>query len=268
MDRKLSFTTMGTPQLDHEGAIALAQRFGFHGVDLRCAEHLGEVEPGSSDAHLQTVARDFEQAGLSIPSVLCYHQIRSDSDAWVDDYAIHVSSHLRIGAALGAETIRVFGVHPASRLRSSDLVAGSAEAIGRALEQDDSGVGVVVQNHAGAGTALDAVNIGRQLDDPRFGLVYSPDHNFLYEEPANRELLDEIQPWTREVYIADLVREANGHRWVFPGEGEVPLRETVARLDGCGFQGFHAFKWEKIWNPDLPEPEVAMPRFAAFMRSL
>lgn len=267
MDRKLSFTTMGTPQLDHAGAIELALRFGFQGVDLRCADYLGEVEPASEPAQLRTVARDFERAGLSIPSLLCYHQIRSDNADWIFDYADHVSSHLAIGATLGAQTIRVFGVHPVAPLRSNDLVEGSAEAIGRALAQDTSGVGVVVQNHAGAGTTLDAVRIARQLDDPRFGLVYSPDHNFLHEAPADAALLDEIRPWTREVYIADLVREGDAHRWVLPGEGAVPLSDTIARLDRSGFAGFYAFKWEKIWNADLPEAEVAMPRFVSFMQS-
>ena len=45
MKRKLSFTTMGTPQLDHAGAIDLALEVGFDGVDIRCADYLGEVRP-------------------------------------------------------------------------------------------------------------------------------------------------------------------------------------------------------------------------------
>jgi sugar phosphate isomerase/epimerase len=214
------------------------------------------------------VAGDFEAAGLEIPSVLCYHQVSSASDGWSDEYAEHVTSHLAIGAALGARAIRVFGVHPAPGQGSDELVQGSAEAIAAALSDDTSGVGIVMQNHAGAGTALDALDIARRLDDPRFGLVYSPDHSFLYEATRGDELLPEIQAWTHQVYVADLVREGDGHRWVFPGEGEVPLRETISRLDAAGFQGFYAFKWEKIWNPDLPEPEDAMPRFMSFMGSI
>ena len=131
-----------------------------------------------------------------------------------------------------------------------------------------SGVAIVMQNHAGAGTALDALEIARRLDDPRFGLVYSPDHSFMHEATHGDELLPRIQPWTKQVYVADLVREGDGQRWVFPGEGEVPLRETIARLDAAGFEGFYSFKWEKIWHPDLAEPEVAMPHFIAFMESI
>jgi fatty-acyl-CoA synthase len=268
MKRKLSFTTMGTPQLDHTGAIALALRVGFNGVDIRCADYLGEVRPAAEEKELRRVAQDFAAAGIEIPSVLCYHQISSASDGWSDEYAEHISRHLSIGASLGARAIRIFGVHPAPGHGSEELIQGSAEAIARALGDGASGVGIAMQNHAGAGTALDALEIARRLDDPRFGLVYSPDHSFLHEATHGAELLPKIQHWTRQVYLADLVREGDGHRWVFPGEGEVPLRETVARLDAAGFAGFYSFKWEKIWNPDLPEPEVAMPRFIAFMGSI
>jgi len=268
MKRKLSFTTMGTPELDHTGAIALALEVGFDGVDIRCADYLGEVRPASEEKELREVARDFEAAGLEIPSVLCYHQISSVSEGWSGEYAEHIASHLGIGAALGARAIRIFGVHPAPGHGSDELVQGSAEAIAEVLCDDASGVGIVMQNHAGAGTALDALQIACRLDDPRFGLVYSPDHSFMYEANHGDELLPQIQPWTQQVYVADLVREGDGQRWVFPGEGEVPLRETIARLDASGFDGFYSFKWEKIWNPDLLEPQIAMPHFLAFMASV
>ena len=52
--------------------------------------------------------------------------------------------------------------------------------------------------------------------------------------------------------MADLVRDGDGQRWIFPGQGEVPLRETIAALDAAGFDGFYSFKWEKIWNPISP----------------
>ncbi len=268
MERRLAFTTMGTPDLDHAGAIALARALGFQGVDLRCADFLGEVAPGSDAAHLERVAREFERAGLSIPGLLCYHQIRADAEDWREAYTEHVARHLAIGAALGADAIRVWGVRPAEGQASEALVPDTADAIGRALARDASGVGVVMQNHLGFGTARDAVAIARRLDSPRFGLVYSPDHTVLFEPDTDEALLAEIRRWTREVYIADLVREGDGHRWVYPGEGDVPLRETVAALDAAGFRGFYTFKWEKIWNRELPEPEEAFPRFTAFMGSL
>ena len=268
MERNLSFTTMGTPELDHRGAIELALELGLGGVDLRCADHLGEIQPGSDEAHLRAVRRDFEQAGLSIPGVLCYHRLDSGSGRWVEAYREHVGLHLRLAAAIGADAIRVWGVRPAEGQRSEELVPGTAGALAEALSRDDSDVGIVMQNHLGFGTARDAVEIARRLGDARFGLVYSPDHALLHEPELGEDLAKQIRSLTHEVYISDLVRGETGHRWVFPGEGEVPLRETVAELDAVGFSGFLSFKWERIWNPELPDARVALPRFVAFVESL
>jgi sugar phosphate isomerase/epimerase len=150
MKRKLSFTTMGTPALDHAGAIELALDLGFEGVDIRCSDYLGEVRPSSTEKELARVGRDFEAAGLEIPSVLCYHQISSASGEWVREYAEHIASHLAIGASLGARAIRIFGVHPAPGQGPGELVGGSADAIASALSEGASAVAIVMQNHAGA----------------------------------------------------------------------------------------------------------------------
>jgi hypothetical protein len=112
-----------------------------------------------------------------------------------------VTEHLALAAAIGAHAIRVWGVRPAEGQQSEDLVPGTAEAIGQALSRDDSGVGIVMQNHLGFGTARDAVEVAQQLD-------------------------------------------------------------------AIGFSGFFSFKWEKIWNHDLADARVALPRFLAFMQSL
>lgn len=259
---------MATPELDHREAIELTLELGLQGIDLRCADHQGELRLGSDAAQLRALRRDFEQAGLSIPGVLCYHGIRAERADWVGAYRKHLSEHLRLAAAIGAQAIRVWGVRPDEGQASEALVSATAEAIASALARDDTGVGIVMQNHLGFATARDAVAIAEQLDHPRFGLVYSPDHTLLHEPEVKGELFERILRRTHEVYIADLNRGEERHRFVYPGEGEVPLRETVAALDAAGFTGFFSFKWEKIWNPDLPDARTALPRFLAFMRSI
>jgi len=44
------------------------------------------------------------------------------------------------------------------------------------------------------------------------------------------------------------------------GEGEVPVRESLAALAAVGYDGWLTVEWEKRWHPELAEPEVALPR--------
>jgi sugar phosphate isomerase/epimerase len=57
-------------------------------------------------------------------------------------------------------------------------------------------------------------------------------------------------------------------RACIPGEGIVRNREVLEVLHDQGFDGWVSFKWEKPTYPDLPDAEVALPKFVAFMSAL
>lgn len=44
------------------------------------------------------------------------------------------------------------------------------------------------------------------------------------------------------------------------GEGEVPVRESLAALAAAGYDGWLTVEWEKRWHPELADPKVALPR--------
>ena len=44
-------------------------------------------------------------------------------------------------------------------------------------------------------------------------------------------------------------------------------RETIQEaLRTGGYQGFYCFEWEKVWHPEILEPEVSFPQYAKVMR--
>jgi sugar phosphate isomerase/epimerase len=55
---------------------------------------------------------------------------------------------------------------------------------------------------------------------------------------------------------------------VLPGEGQLPLAESIALLHASGYDGWLQFEHEKRWHPELLEPEVAFPAFTAWARKL
>jgi len=46
----------------------------------------------------------------------------------------------------------------------------------------------------------------------------------------------------------------------------VPLRKMLELLLNGGYDGYVTFEWEKRWHRELPEPEIAFPRFVEKMR--
>jgi sugar phosphate isomerase/epimerase len=66
------------------------------------------------------------------------------------------------------------------------------------------------------------------------------------------------------VHIKDARRDGN---LTLLGEGDVPVRSCVEALVAEGYSGWFSVEWEKRWHPELAEPEVALPQFAAVLRS-
>src|SRR5260370_704426 len=44
------------------------------------------------------------------------------------------------------------------------------------------------------------------------------------------------------------------------GEGEVPVRDMLARLAAADYPHWISVEWEKRWHPEIEEPEVALPQ--------
>jgi len=51
-------------------------------------------------------------------------------------------------------------------------------------------------------------------------------------------------------------------RYVLTGRGTVPVRRQVEELTKIGYSGYYSFEWEKVWHPDIEEPEIAIADYA------
>jgi sugar phosphate isomerase/epimerase len=50
------------------------------------------------------------------------------------------------------------------------------------------------------------------------------------------------------------------------GEGSVPLPTIVHMLEVSGYDGWLSVEWEKLWQPSIPDADVALPAYAAGLR--
>lgn len=269
---KLSFTTMGTPKQDARGAVAFAKEFGYNGVDLRVSDNKGEVHPDAIPGDLKAVKSIFDSEGIELAGLLCYNRVgnaeRSSWQAMTDDLA----KHMDIGLQLGSPAIRMFGGNPYGEVPTGDFIKRTADSINRALEMVDAPLGIVLQNHGGSYTAADGMVLCDTVRSNRYGLTFSPDHCVIMKEDIDG-IFARVKPYARQLYVSDISYDVpegfnRKHTGCLPGKGVVPIKEAYNALGGPAFEGFVSFKWEKIWQDHLEEPEVALPHFIKYWREL
>ena len=266
----LSFWTLGTPGWSNEGVVDAARRLGYAGVDLRCAAN-GNISLQSSAEDIVALRDLFDANGIEIASLLGYNQRGNEEGVDWDAVTADLVAHAALCVRLGTPNLRVNVGEPARDSNWAAYIEGFSGSVTRALSMVE-GVVMNVQNHPGSITAAQAAELSALVDDERFGIGFSPDHCVdMGEDPV--ALASQVGLWVRQVHLAD--RESAGGATVggklracIPGEGIVRNREVLEVLQSRGFDGWVSFKWEKPTYPDLPDAEVALPKFVAFMSAL
>lgn len=247
---KISFTTMGTPELTLTQQVTAAREYGFSGIDFRMKRNgQGEIPEELTVPEAEMIR---ETVGdLAIPGLLCYNETLSAGE---DAMEASILRCLRLAKLLDCPLIRIF----TGKADGAQALEQLSAVLTRVLEQDGSTVRIGIQNHAGTSLNLSqSLRVCEAVNSHRLGVILSPDHCFMTGEDL-WELLPKLSKHVFELYVADV---DVSNRLTLIGEGVVPFAEILRKLRECGFDGYVTLKWEKCWHPELPSYPEAFRSF-------
>ena len=266
---KLSFWTLGTPDWTNRQVAEAAGRFGFDGVDLRCAPGRN-VSVQSTAQEIEDLKRLFADNGVEISSILAYNE-RGNAEG-VDWTAVQddIARLIELAQRLGTKAMRVNAASPAAGSSWDAYLEGFAGALSGALV-GNGGVVLNMQNHPGAPNVAQIGQLVSMVHSPLFGSGFSPDHCIDMGDDVLASV-ETLAPAVKQLHLADRERGGEGSggkmRACLPGEGFVPNREVIETLRRHGYAGYVSFKWEKPTYPDLPDADIALPHFIQYMRGV
>ncbi len=257
---RLAFTTLACPEWTLEQAAEAAGRYGYEGLELRLLD--GElVTPALSADQQARVRRVCADAGLALCCLDTSLKVADPAASLDEGYG-----YLDLAAALGSPLIRVFGGAPndeplaTAAARAGERLAALAER-GRTV-----GVRVALETHdsfaAGASVAAALAAVG----DDYVGALWDTLHPVRVGETAE-ETLDLIGARLLHMHIKDGNVQPNINECRLLGEGTVPVQEILRALATGGYQGWLAVEWEKKWQPQIADPEIALPQYAETLRT-
>jgi len=262
---KLAFSTLGCPNYELEDVLRAAREYGFEGVELRA---LGGgldllARPEFAPAAIEGTRRRLEGRGLTVCCVdtsCVFH----DRDAGGRRRQVEVAlRHCELAAALGSPLIRVFPdkIQPGATREETRLFI--AESLHAVAERAPAGVRVGLETHGDFAAAHEAVEIVGLAEHPNVAVIWDV-ANSLAAGSAVGEAARDVAPHLAHVHLRDARPVEGREHWlpVLAGRGRVPFGAAFEALRSVGYEGFVSFEWEKYWNPEIEEPEVALPDFA------
>ena len=270
MKPKTSFTTLACPAWTIDRVVAAAVANGYGAVDFR--GYLGDVElpdsPAFRGAALRELGARVRDAGLAVSCLGSGAKMSAPDAAARERELGSMRRYADLCAPLGCRQVRIFGGAAdgvADPLANAAETLVAAAAIARA-----AGIEFLVETHdswtatARLRAAFDAAGRPEGI-----ALLWDVHHPWATKGEAPADSARNLSPYIRNTHWKDSRALPDGKRRLcLPGEGEVPLRAVWDALAAVGYDGWFTFEWEKRWHPEIEEPDIAIPAFAAFMRRL
>jgi sugar phosphate isomerase/epimerase len=267
---KLSFTTLGCPDWTLDQIIAGAKEYGFDGVDFRgCAGEMDIWTLPEFSSGLQDTVSKIRDAGLDVPCMSSSGRLLKDTD---DERAASIDSLTRfaeIGAALGTTYVRVFGGYNGERTEDDarQEAAGMLDQMARIAAP--LGISVLVETHDDWVASDKLASLLDAAAEPNIGAIWDINHPYRYFGETPEQTWANMGRWVEYTHVKDSSVDPEGERvHALIGDGDVPIAECVRLMKAAGYDGWLAYEWEKKWAPEIPEPEVAFPRYTQFMRGV
>ncbi len=264
---QLGFTTLSCPDWDLDRILAEAVKNGYEGVDFRGYRREMDVTAlPLFTTELAQTRRKFAQAGVIIPCLSTGARMFNPQGPAGD--IDEVTRYARLAQQVGAGYLRVFG----GGLKGESFeqaIPTAVDTLGRLADAAAPfGVQVLVETHDDWVRSEPLAEVFARLERGDVGIIWDVHHPALLagEDPATTWA--NLGTWVRYTHFKNSRRREDGTlRLVLPDEGLLDLDAMVALLVAGGYDGWLVLEWEKMWQPEIAEPEVALPAYAQALRN-
>ncbi|MGO9086061.1 MAG: sugar phosphate isomerase/epimerase family protein [Terriglobales bacterium] len=266
--RIIGFSTLGCPAWEWTKILDFAQGHNFSAFELRGLQGTMDLptRPEFQPDRLAQSKRDVAAHDLKIACVSSSAQLHDADPDQRKQQIADAKRFIDLAAALGAPFTRVFGNKiEGPKEAVVDRVASGLHELG--AYAGERGVVVIIESHGDFTDSPTLSEIFTRADSPHVGLLWDAHHTFVDGKEDPEFTVRKLGSYIRHTHLKDSVATANGRHYVLTGRGDVPVRKQVEVLAATGYKGCYTFEWEKVWHPDLEEPEIAFADYAEFMRT-
>jgi len=265
---KLSFSTLGTPHYDIDQTIAIAQANGYQGVEIRAMR--GTVDLVSLPEFTSDLAitnSKFKAAGINVVCIGTHVKFCDAGKANQDAMLENARVNLEIAQGLDAGVMRIFA-GPVPHLQGYlETIKWIREGHARLVELCKKyNVTPCIETHDDFSISPRVLEVIEGIDG--MGVVWDIVHSYRFGETM-AQTYAALGKYIKHVHIKDSKDYSPYHAdCPLNGEGTIPIAEACNVLKDGGYNGYLSFEWEKLWHPEIEEPEVAIPHYADYMRNI
>jgi sugar phosphate isomerase/epimerase len=264
----IAFSTLGCPAWDWTRILQFAHQHGFSAVELRGLQ--GNLDLPShavfAPARIEQTKKEIRENKLRIACVSSSANLyMEDAEKRAKELA-DARRFIDLASTLGSPYVRVFGGKAESDKNPVPDDSTKARVASGLRELGDysgpKGVTVIIESHDHFTSSATLKDVLSAVKSEHVGLLWDAHHTFATSNEEPESTVKQLGQWIRHTHIKDSVGQGEDRKYVLTGTGNVPIERQIKALQSIGYKGYYCFEWEKVWHPDLPEPEIAIADYA------
>jgi sugar phosphate isomerase/epimerase len=265
----LAFSTLGCPGWNFQQITDFAAQHDYTGIELRgilreldltkCAEfspqNISATNAMMKEKNLQFVDLG-SSANLHIADTVERKKNLDEGRRFID-----------LAQKVNCPYVRVF---PNNFPKEQDRNATIDLIIKGLVELGDyargSNVSVLMETHGDLVQTEDLEKVMKSSKHPHVGLVWDVANMWTITKEPPIQVYEKLKKYIRHTHIKDASMSNGKVQYKLLGRGEVPIFEAIDALSKGGYNGYYSFEWEKLWHPEIEEPEIALADYPLVMK--
>ncbi len=267
----LSFSTLGCPSWSFAQIVDNAVKYGYDGLEFRGIQRDMDITKGPDFGTDAAIARSMKMVKDKNLKIICLGA--STSLHYADPVRRKASldearSLTDLAQKLDCPYIRIF---PGDLPKGEDPKPTFDRIIQGLKELGDyaknTNVKVLMETHADVVKTDELLYLMEGADNPHVGLVWDVSNMWVVTRESPAFVYSKLKPYIKHTHFRDAKIIDGKEKSVLLGEGEVPLKEAAELLEKDNYRGFYSFEWEKRWDRNAEDPEIAFPQYVKVIKT-
>lgn len=265
---KLSFSTLGCPDWTFEKIAGFAMEHDYSGIEVRGIQRQMDL----------TKCKEFSAENISATLKLMkdkelrFVDLGSSSEMHHDDpgerqkHLDEAKRFIELAEKLNCPYVRVFPnkLPKEDRNKTIDVIVSGLKEAGDYA--NGTSVTVLMETHGDVVESAVLKQIMDAVNHPKVGLVWDISNMWTVTKEPPAQVYSFLKKYIYHTHIKDAALSDKGPQYKLMGKGEVPIFEAIDILHKDGYKGYYSFEWEKLWHPEIDEPEVALADYPKAMK--
>lgn len=267
----LSFSTLGCPDWDFTTIVDFAAKNKYNGIEIRGIQHQMDLTlcAAFSKENIAATKALLKQNHLRIVNLGASANLHTLETKERKKNLDEAKRFIDLASELNCPYIRVFPnsfPKEQSKEQTIQLISDGLMELGNYAQNKN--VIVLMETHGEVTHTNDLITIMQKATHKHVGLVWDVCNMWVITKQSPTEVYHLLKPYIHHTHIKDAVLKDGNPNYVLLGKGEVPIFEAIDVLRKNNYKGYYSFEWEKLWHPEILEPEVALADYPNAIRKL